>query len=200
MNARPRSDEKAHVILAAALKVLAERGYAATTVAQVAAEAGVSRGLLHYHFESKEALLARVVHASIEPSLMLLEPMLAAGTSGASIASALTRAVRGLIRTDPAVFTLVFEGWAVSRQSEMVAREMRRMFRRFRAAMEAGLSQAKARGAIDPPMPVESVAMLATALMDGLALQLVLDPELAQDEVVWTSLETSLQRLLGTTP
>lgn len=48
------------VILGAALKVLGSHSIAQWTVDQVAAEAGCAKGLVLYHFKSKDALLVRV--------------------------------------------------------------------------------------------------------------------------------------------
>ena len=45
---------------------VAARGAAGSTFDQVAREAGVSRGLLHYHFGTKEKLLAEVVKRDAE--------------------------------------------------------------------------------------------------------------------------------------
>lgn len=63
MIVRPRrrdpADKRAR-LLAAARQLFCERGYAATTAAQVAARAGVSEGLLFHHFGSKRALLGAV--------------------------------------------------------------------------------------------------------------------------------------------
>lgn len=48
-------------ILHATAHTIAEHGAAALTMSDVAEEAGVSKGLIHYHFHDKETLLARVV-------------------------------------------------------------------------------------------------------------------------------------------
>lgn len=47
-------------ILDAAARVLAEQGATGLSMADVAAAAGVSKGLIHYHFKDKDALLARL--------------------------------------------------------------------------------------------------------------------------------------------
>ena len=47
-------------ILEAAARVLAERGATGLSMADVAAVAGVSKGLIHYHYRDKDALLARL--------------------------------------------------------------------------------------------------------------------------------------------
>jgi AcrR family transcriptional regulator len=48
-------------ILAAAAKVIAEQGLAGVRMAGIAKAAGVSTGLLHYHFDTKERLFAEVL-------------------------------------------------------------------------------------------------------------------------------------------
>jgi AcrR family transcriptional regulator len=53
--------EAAERILRAAVRRIVESGAAALTMHEVAEEAGVSKGLIHYHFHDKETLLARVV-------------------------------------------------------------------------------------------------------------------------------------------
>jgi AcrR family transcriptional regulator len=50
-------------IVHAAAKVLGRQGYGATSLKDVAREAGVAPGLLHYYFESKEDMLLEVVVA-----------------------------------------------------------------------------------------------------------------------------------------
>src|SRR6476661_1707596 len=57
---RPRADAAERILRAAVRRIVAS-GAAALTMHEVAEEAGVSKGLIHYHFHDKETLLARVV-------------------------------------------------------------------------------------------------------------------------------------------
>jgi AcrR family transcriptional regulator len=57
---RPRV-EAAERILRAAVRCIVSSGASALTMHEVAEEAGVSKGLIHYHVHDKETLLARVV-------------------------------------------------------------------------------------------------------------------------------------------
>ena len=58
---RELTGEKARRIVDAMRAPVAQRGVAGSTFDQVAREAGVSRGLLHYYSGTKERLLAEVV-------------------------------------------------------------------------------------------------------------------------------------------
>jgi AcrR family transcriptional regulator len=66
-NARIRQEQRAH-ILEAAWRVFAHKGTAAT-MAEIAAEASVSNGLVYHYFPTKEALFAELVERSTQGSL-----------------------------------------------------------------------------------------------------------------------------------
>jgi AcrR family transcriptional regulator len=54
-------DQRRQQLIDATMHVLLRKGYAQTTLSDVAAEAGVSHGLVNFHFESKEKLLTAVL-------------------------------------------------------------------------------------------------------------------------------------------
>ena len=64
MGLEKNPEKKEQRILAAARKLLTVHGSNKATVKEIAAEAGVSRGLLHYYFKDKEELLTKVIQAS----------------------------------------------------------------------------------------------------------------------------------------
>ncbi len=77
------SDETRERLLAAAMKVISERGYDGTRVAEVAREAGVTTGAIYNHFDSKADLLTAAIGGhgpgaftdlvDTEPDLSVLE-------------------------------------------------------------------------------------------------------------------------------
>jgi len=64
-----RKDARPQELLAAALALFVERGYAATRLDDVAARAGVSKGTLYLYFSSKEELFRAVVRDNLVPVL-----------------------------------------------------------------------------------------------------------------------------------
>ncbi len=67
-NQRRKEDRPAE-ITAAAMHTFAEKGFAATKVADVAKRAGVSKGLLYLYFKTKEDLFKAVVRSFIFPMI-----------------------------------------------------------------------------------------------------------------------------------
>lgn len=64
-----RKDARPQELIAAALDLFVERGYAATRLDQVAARAGVSKGTLYLYFPGKEELFKAVVRETVVPIL-----------------------------------------------------------------------------------------------------------------------------------
>jgi AcrR family transcriptional regulator len=72
-----RKEARPSELLAAALDLFVERGFAATKLDDVAARAGVSKGTLYLYFASKEELFKAVIQQGILPMLDQGEEILA---------------------------------------------------------------------------------------------------------------------------
>ena len=102
-----------------------------------------------------------------------------------------------VLKDDPTFFHLYFEGWAVARQSELVDRKLKSLYGQFREALETCLDDARQRGILSFSIPVKGLAALLTGILDGMGLQLVTEPDLAEDETIWQTMETGIVRLLS---
>lgn len=59
-------------ILDAAFQLMAQKGYEATSISQIASKAGVSKGLMYNYFNSKEALLKALINKALEEGDQLM--------------------------------------------------------------------------------------------------------------------------------
>src|SRR5215469_8223798 len=66
---RRRKEARPGEIIAAALEVFAEKGFAAARLDDIAARAGVSKGALYLYFATKEELFEAVVAEAVAPNL-----------------------------------------------------------------------------------------------------------------------------------
>jgi len=196
MSQSKKSDEKSRRILAAVRSILAQKGYAGTTINLVAKEAGVSRGPLHYYFKNKEEMLSRVIQDNMQLSVRLVSDLLENCNSAADFAKQLVSALRHVLQHDPDFFHLFFEGWAVARQSAVVSQTLDELYGQFRQAMSDGLEKAKANGKISPELPITSTAVYLTGLVDGLGLQMITEPDLAADDDTWRDVTQGITALL----
>ncbi len=176
--------EKKEKIIQAAGQVLAEKGYARTTVSQVAAAAGVSRGLLHYYFKNKDELLTRVIESNMTFSLELIQTIFTASDSAAALATNMVAALRDVGRQRLHFFALFQEFLALARAKPALAGQLADFYLIFRRKLSDKLIRAARRG-ITAGGNTQARAALLTALIDGLGLQLSSAPGLIDWDGLW---------------
>jgi len=70
---RRRKEARPAEIVAAALEVFAEKGFASAKLDDIAARAGVSKGALYLYFETKQDLFTAVVREAVLPNIAVIE-------------------------------------------------------------------------------------------------------------------------------
>jgi AcrR family transcriptional regulator len=68
-------------IVDAAIEVIAESGYAQASLERIALRAGISRGLISYHFAGRDDLMAAVVATAHEDGVGFMRPRIEAATT-----------------------------------------------------------------------------------------------------------------------
>jgi AcrR family transcriptional regulator len=174
---RKLEGEKAQRIVAAMRSSVASRGAAASTFDIVAREAGVSRGLLHYYFGSKERLLVEVVRRDCDARVAALEERLEAAGSVDEIVQSLVQSLEAFVEDEPVSQAVIYEMISASRHSDEIRAELGELYRRWRAQLAEALRKKEAGGVVQLEGDPEAVASLLYALGDGMGLQLISDPE-----------------------
>ena len=72
-----RKAERPEEIVAAAMEVFAEKGFAAARLDDIAARAGVSKGALYLYFATKEDIFRAVIEHGVAPNLGRIQTVLA---------------------------------------------------------------------------------------------------------------------------
>src|SRR4051812_4722710 len=101
--------EKARRIVDAMRASIGKRGAAGSTFDVVAREAGVSRGLLHYYFGTKERLLVEVVRQDCDVRIARLDTALANASSVDQIIEALVTSLESFVIEEPDSQAVVYE-------------------------------------------------------------------------------------------
>jgi AcrR family transcriptional regulator len=173
-------DERREAMLRAAYAVAARHGLGGVTARAVAAEAGVSSGLVFFHFTSKDALLAALLDWLLARTLVAGE--LAGSTpDGLSVAERMLAAVRRDLEALPrarARVELFFDYWVLGTRDPAVRRTIRAALDRYRASFlplaEAVVAEAPWRYG---PDAAAGLASVAASFVEGSALRAVRDPD-----------------------
>jgi AcrR family transcriptional regulator len=174
---RPLESDKAKRIVDAMRESVARRGAAGSTFDHVAREAGVSRGLLHYYFGTKERLLVEVVRRDSEIRLAALAASLGDAQTADDFIDALVRSLEELIERDPGFVVLLYELFTLSRRNEEIAGELGALCRQTRADLAASLEAKRDERVLALGGEPDAVAGVLLALADGLALRFLIEPD-----------------------
>jgi AcrR family transcriptional regulator len=188
--------EKAQRIIAAMRASVGTRGAAGSTFDHVAREAGVSRGLLHYYFGSKERLLVEVVRHDCEIRIARMEERLAEAGTVDEIIEALVVGLEEFIEGEPGSQAVIYEMLSASRHSEEIRAELAELYRRWRADLAELLREKERGGVVKLQADAEAVASVLFALGDGFGIQVISDPEWDSDPVLELGIRTA-RHLLG---
>lgn len=196
---RPRGQDSSVVreaVLRAAIDLIAEHGYAATSMAQVAEAAGISPSGLAHHFPSKAALLGAVLdHRDAIDTIPLPEGAGAWGLFDGLVELARVNTGR---RQLVALYTSVI-GEALG--PDHPAHDwMLRHYELSYAVIEGAVREGKRTGEIAEDAPATHIARTLIALMDGLQVQWLLDPEVDMPAELGRHVEELKRRWGRTSP
>jgi AcrR family transcriptional regulator len=158
-------------ILDATVRVVADRGFAATRIQDVAAALGVSTGLVHYHFDSKDDLLTAAFRHAAAADIGRLEKSLA---ESADAVEQLDRLIAEYLpggRGEKG-WVLWIDAWGEALRDPALRRISAELDTAWIDALEAVISDGVTAGRFACPDP-RAAAWRMAALMDGLSLQLV---------------------------
>ena len=174
---RELSGEKAKRIVDAMRTSVGLRGTTGSTFDHVAREAGVSRGLLHYYFGTKERLLVEVVRRDCDLRMQRLSDTVTGVDSADALLGALVQSLNETIAETPEFFVILLELHTLARRNEEIAAELAELHRRVRGHLAALLEQARDDGVVRLAGEPESVSEILFALADGLAMRMLAEPE-----------------------
>lgn len=194
---RPLNSEKARAIVAAMRRSVALRGTAGSTFERVSREAGVSRGLLHYYFGTKEKLLVEAVRHDCELRLERLEGQLAGASTAEAFVGLMAQSLQQTVQKEPDFVTLIFELFTLSRRNEDIALEFAGLQRRMREHLAGMLATAQGEGVIALHAPPEAVAEILFSLADGFALRMLAEPDRDFSQTVLAGIDCAKSLLAG---
>jgi AcrR family transcriptional regulator len=165
-------------ILEAAVSLLAQGSHRDVTLDRIARELGVSKGLVTYYFKSKDELITAAIERHLERQELALRAL--ASDSQAPVLERLERlllvAVPERERAERELGFLV-EVWSYAKARPHAMEVVRRAYLRFRAHCEEMLASELSAG------DAAWVNLVLNALVDGMSMQLAVDPALPADEI-----------------
>lgn len=181
---RPTREQTRSRILAAAFDVFAENGIAASTVNDVAAAAGMTKGAVYSSFASKDELVLAIME---EHAMERTTNALAAFSDRQDMQSAIREAGGVLvdaIRADAVWHRLLAEYYTLTSHNPDMRRALRERRREARAAASRGLSRMAEEFGVTLPLAADQFAVVIFALSNGLGIEGGIDPDAVPDDII----------------
>lgn len=180
---RPTRAETRARVLAAALEVFGERGIAGSTVSDVAAAAGMTKGAVYSSFASKDELVLAIME---EHAMQRLGAALAGFAGAADPQAAINRVGSVLvdaIRSDAVWHRLLAEYFALAHHDPGTRLALRNRRRESRDAVARALTRLSENLGVALPLPADQFAVVLFAISNGLGIEAGIDPGAVPDEL-----------------
>ena len=185
-----RRDESERRLIEAAAGLVVEHGIGAATFANIGERAGYSRGLVTQRFGSKQGLIEAMIERLQVRLGALLEDRGLEGMSALDQVLANVDVFLAALDRDGelrAYFVLLAS--AVADVSELRA-PFAAAHKQVEQSYEALFRQGQAEGSVKPELDAAAAALMTGALLFGLSMQLLLDPDMDLGPIRETSLAT----------
>ena len=176
LNDRSTKPDTHERILQAAFTVLSRQGYENTSIKDIAEEAGVAQGLVHYHFKSKQQLVLAVLAEVCRE----MELGSAEGTPGAQAAY---EKFKTMLKSEKNTHALYIQLLAVGLHDKEVGAGVFDYLSADRAHIEQIARGVLAEREQDPRVARAIAAVIEAAVL-GIMIQNLIDPEFHADEAV----------------
>lgn len=169
---RERREQSTELVLEAALRRFVERGYRATSIDDIARDAGLTKGAVYFYFKGKAALLLELLHQSQHLYTDIFERM---GQSGVGAGAQLEMFVEWAARVGvknkellllPILMSLEFNG-----QDESVEQALNHFYDRYHEALERVVVLGQQAGEFNPNLAPREEAAVLVAFTDGMLLE-----------------------------
>ncbi len=171
--------ETRHRILDAAEVVFQRTGVSRTTLADIAAEAGVTRGAIYWHFDNKVELFDAMIQRIVEPLEQKLEELQRQQVDNPLLfVRSLAMFLLDSLANDPRYYRVLEIAWHKCEYVGDMAKirdQHLECGNRFLGIKEAALKLAMQRGELPPHIDPRQAAVGLIALIDGLIANWTLD-------------------------
>ena len=161
-------------LTAAAYRVVSRKGYYNFTIKDIAREAGLSTGLVHYYFKDKKELLFTLLKEMNNNLRVYLNRALAKSDDPREKLSIFLDQAFNLVEREKDYFHVLIDFWTQINHNERIRRANVKLFESFRIEVSAIINEGIRDGHFRK-VDVPYIAMVIVSLIQGAIIQYVLD-------------------------
>jgi AcrR family transcriptional regulator len=167
-------------LLRSAARLFSKRGLEGTSVEEIAAEAGYTKGAFYANFKSKEELFLTMLDEHFAAEIERMDRALAGSGDPGEEARHAAAAFTQYVFADSEWPTLYFQFAAQAARDEEFREELATRSRAMRAKMVEILRRWSA-GEKEPPLPLEDLSAMIDFMASGFILERTVDPDIPEE-------------------
>jgi AcrR family transcriptional regulator len=195
----PRTARTIQRILSSASRIFGRSGFRGASMGAVAEEAGVSKGLLHYHFRSKEHLLIEAQRATFRQIHKRFAERTSRGEVGLGPALSAFDAMWQSLRDLRVAAPFIVETLSLTSQEGPISRKLDAFYKESTALLEDGIQKVFTEELDHLTVPPERMAVLIRICLEGLTVELAqcrTDADLAVVDQAYADIRELFQRFV----
>lgn len=196
MTRKEKQAQTRAALIDAARHVLAERGLADTSLDEIAAVAGYTKGAVYANFTSKEELYLALLDERFAGELNRLTSALAGVEPPVEETRDAARELMRFVWADPAWPRLFLEFTVQAARDETYRRKLAHRYRELHDRIAELYQQWSAEFPAPPPIPLDAITTMTFCMANGFTVERMIRPEL-DEQIYPTMLEVFFRGLMS---
>lgn len=179
MNDRNRNDIlnlRRSQLTKAAYQVVSKKGYYNFTIKDIANEAGLSTGLVHYYFKDKQDLLLTLLKEINSNVRHLLDMEIRESSDPREKLDIFITQAFNIVEKEQSYFYVLLDFWTQLNHNERMRNAIRKLYESYRRVCSGILSEGVEAGFFKKDMDVHYTATMIVSMIQGTIIQYVIDP------------------------
>lgn len=179
MNDRNRNDIlnlRRSQLTKAAYQVVSKKGYYNFTIKDIANEAGLSTGLVHYYFKDKQDLLLTLLKEINSNVRHLLDMEIRESSDPREKLDIFITQAFNIVEREQSYFYVLLDFWTQLNHNERMRNAIRKLYESYRSVCSGILSEGVEAGYFKGDMDTHYTATMIVSMIQGTIIQYVIDP------------------------
>lgn len=181
MNRKEKQAQTRAALVDAGKRVFSSRGFLLSSVDDIAAEAGYTKGAFYANFASKEELYLAILDERFAEELAHVEHALTGDQPPAEAARAAASDFIGFIWSDPGWPRLFFEFTAHAARDDAFRQRLAGHYRELHDRIAEVFRRWSAGFDEPPPIPLDAITTMTFCMANGFILEGMIHPDLDRD-------------------
>ena len=175
--ATPSQNVRRQQILDAAIPLFAEKGFHKTSMNDIVAASGVSKGGWYWHFKSKDDVIATVLKQFFTREIEAFTQLIMADMPASSKLQLMVQGITAELQSSADLLSISLEFFALAARQEKIRLFIREYYRTFSVLLAQVLQQGFDAGEFQSTIPIPQLATNLMAQFDGVMLMWAIDSD-----------------------